>query len=201
MVHWRYFAAEDGVIGVKVPAVLQERASSVEPVQLEFSLWGKIQYLKDCSVFGVKPGKQNYKWTASGHSDPFLPSLWQTCQAFARFSGLCSGCRDRSWQWNWVVWAVCSCQCVCAAAAVLVWAQDADVLFVPISWSSGQTLIVALKKESCLYQRSDVTKIWVLQQSSCSQSRICWLGHKWCGWIFGRWLFFCWYCKASSSRR
>lgn len=38
VVHWKYFAAEDGVIGVKVPAVLQERASSVEPIQLELSL-------------------------------------------------------------------------------------------------------------------------------------------------------------------
>lgn len=31
------FAAEFGVTGVKIPGVLQERASSEEPIQLEFN--------------------------------------------------------------------------------------------------------------------------------------------------------------------
>jgi len=50
------------VVGVKIPAVLQERASAKELIQLKFSPQGQIRYLKGCCFAVEDKPERDRKW-------------------------------------------------------------------------------------------------------------------------------------------
>lgn len=115
-----YFAAAFIVTGVKIPAVLQERASSEEPIQLEFNPQGQI-WLFNRLLF--------CEWRYD-NSDLFLCSLWQTCQACAAFldwtrdGGFIAGGRIELLEF------VCSWECVFVLhQQFLTEHQEVNVLF------------------------------------------------------------------------
>lgn len=139
-----------GVRGVKIPAVLQERASSEEPIQLGFNPQGQIR-LFNRLLFWVKLDQRE---VGTGNSDPFLCSFWPICQAcpaslgWTRDGGFIAGGRIELSEF------ACSCECVFVLhQQFLTEHQDVNVLFVHISWSYGQTVSLLHYRKASLSEK------------------------------------------------